>query len=84
MLDHDKKEETLKRLASLIPDHRLDYSEAISMAIDAFEKYDPMRHSTLTPRQFFRQVCPERFAWIRNAKVACEAFEILVNEPVTV
>ncbi len=76
----DHKQTTLNRLAALIPDHRLDYSEAISFAIDAFEHYDPTLHATLTPRQFFRMVDTPRFVWILNATVACQAFEILQLE----
>jgi len=72
----------INRLSKILKDHRLDYTEAIGMVIDIWPKYDPDLHSKWAPRKFFREMCPEVFAWIQNARVAVQAFEILKSESV--
>jgi len=70
----------IQRLSKLVDDHRLDYTEAIGMVIDIWPKYDPELHARWAPRKFFREMCPKVFAWINNAGVAVQAFEILKAE----
>jgi hypothetical protein len=79
LIVEEKYEET-QRIAKLLNDHRLDYTEAIGMVIDVMPLYDPELHSRWAPRKFFREFCPQKFAWIQNANVAVKAYEILKAE----
>ncbi len=80
MSDGTTKQDEIKRVASMVSDHRLDYVEAIAMAFDVLPKYDPAEHDFMSHREFFRMMCPNEFARIKNAKVAVEAFGIFLSE----
>lgn len=70
----------IQRISKKVTDHRLDYTEAIGMVIDIWPLYDPALHARWAARKFFREMCPNVFAWIQNAGVAVQAFEILKAE----
>jgi len=70
----------INRISKKVDDHRLDYTEAIGMVIDIWPSYDHEKHAKWTARKFFREMCPNTFAWIQNAGVAVQAFNILKAE----
>lgn len=76
----EAKAQEVNRIAAQIDDRRLDATAAVSLAIDAMERYDVITHGSMSPREFLKAVAPERFMWIRNAGVAVKAVELLINE----
>jgi len=70
----------IQRVSKEITDHRLDYTEAISMVIGIMPFYKTETHAKWAPRKFFREMCPGTFRKIKNANAAVQTYDFLKKE----
>jgi HD superfamily phosphodiesterase len=75
----ENKQAEVGRLATLIDDRRLDWQEAIGLAIDAMTKYQPS-YALMSPKDVLRLVEPERFMFIKMQTLCVRAMTILMQE----
>lgn len=58
--------------------YRLDGIDVgFKLALKCMDKYDVIRHGNLSAREVFRQIDPNAFMFVKNAKAACWALDFL-------
>lgn len=75
----EDKQAEVQRIATVLDDRRLDWSEAISVAIDAMTKFKPS-YQSMTAREVLRILEPERFLHVKMQTLCVRAMALLMSE----
>lgn len=80
--EHDQKSSEVHRLLATLGDHRLDASEAVSLAIDVFAdpKFVELIHPEDSTRGALQLLAADRYRRLRNVGLAVRALDLLRSE----